>query len=266
MPEPQGETSFKLRKAPVIEWWIRCNFFPREDGEPWDWNAALEFLRQYKDELPIEEHLPSFIPQAKPVKDKKTDRIKFEATVEPAYFRRRTDNTSRSVQVGRDELVVTQLRTETNEYPGFSKLLADFENYLQQYDDILKPSAIDDIEVHYVDLVVVPDAATENFEITDFLIIGPELPQEPFGSAFHTSWTMSFICPDVRDISHFSFELLPPDGKDIRFRLDWHYICRKLASGSDESVADRLTIAHNYLNRCFQKVFTPEVWELFEPY
>ena len=260
-----NEDDFKLGKPPIIEWWIRSTFVPPDDGEPWDWSHVFAFLDKYKEVLPTAERLPNIVPQAEPVIDPDSRNFIFEVAAEPAYFRRRTEDSSKTVQVGEHELVVSHLRKRPGTYPGFNDLFRQFDEFLSDYYRTFQPAAIDKLELHNVDLIVIPERANEKFELTDFLVGAPTLPPEPFGTAFDTDWSISFSCPDPRDIAHVAFSMLPPDGNDVRFRLDWHYWCQKIADEDRNSVADRLQIAHNYLNRCFRTIFTPFVWDLFEP-
>ena len=265
MVNDDNGNDFKLGNPPIIEWWIRSTFVPPDDGEPWDWFLCFDFLERYKESLPLIEKLPSFIPQAKPVKDPKSKNYMFELSAEPAFFRRRTKDRSKTVQVGEHEFVVSHLRNGTDSYPGYGDLFEQFQQYLNDYRGSFHPSGIDTLELHNVDLVVIPDKANSEFELTDFLIGAPTLPSEPFGIAFDTDWTIAFKCPDERDVANVSFTMLPSDENDLRFRLDWHYWCQKIGEDNPDSVADRLFIAHNYLNSCFRAIFTPFVWNLFHP-
>ena len=259
------EVDFKLKNPPIIEWWIRSAFVPPDDGEPWEWDRVFQFLDKYKDALPTAERLPNFVPQAEPAIDPDSKNFIFEVAAEPAYLRRRTEDRSKTLQIGEHELVVSHLRKEAETYPGFNDLFEQFRDFLDDYYQAFQPAGIDTLELHNVDLIVIPDKAAEEFELTEFLLGAPTLPSEPFGAAFDTDWSISFRCPDPRDVAHVSFSMLPPDGNDIKFRLDWHYWCRKIESHNPDSVADRLKVAHNYLNRCFRKIFTPFVWNIFDP-
>jgi len=261
----ETETDFKLGNPPIIEWWIRSTFVPPDDGQSWNWEQGVAFLNSYGAELPIQEKLPQFVPQADAVAASDTSELTFSGTIEPAYFRRRTKDRSKTLQIGEHELVVAHLRKAAETYPGFSELSDQFRDYLVGYQQTFLPASIDKIELHNVDLVVIPNRAKTAFELSEFIKGAPSLPEEPFGSAFDTSWTISFKCPQLDDVAHLQFGMLPRDGDDLRFRLDWHYVCQNIVEDSPDSVAERLNIAHTYLNSCFKGIFTGEVWNQFNP-
>lgn len=254
---------FKLRKPPVIEVWARANMVPAPESE-WDWREAGAFLNSYKAELTFSEKLPAFTPQATGFDGD----IPTELTihVEPRYLRVRNEDRSKVVQIGRHELVIAHGRTEDQPYPGFDAISGSFLDGIDRYCDRFPVADVESAELHYVDLVIIPELYAKGLPPGDYFEGAPDLPLTPFGGLAKVSWSFAFSCPGSQDSAQLSIELLAPDmeSDDGRFRIDWHITCPEV--GRDRAgIAARLQVAHEYLKTCFQHVCKPIVWELFEP-
>jgi uncharacterized protein (TIGR04255 family) len=254
--------SFNLNKPPVIETWARANMVPAPEST-WQWLDALRLLKTYREELPILEDLPEFTPQAKRIDGGVPTEI--ELLVEPRYFRCRTKDRSRIVQVGRNELVVGHGIDKGGQYPGFSELLREFLAAISRYLEHLDASSVDSVELHYVDLIVIPELYVDGKPPSEYFEGAPELPVTTFGEIINVAWSYVLSCPGGPDVAQLAVELLSPDPEtqDGRFRINWHATCPELGDGKN-AVEERLSAAHDYLKRCFRKVCKPAVWELFQ--
>lgn len=120
----------------------------------WSWVEATGFLDAYADELPIAEELPEITPTAKPVEE---GQLPKEIVIRVRYRRRRTESRSKIIQIGQNELLVTCLRENDVPYPGFVHVLEAFMESLARYREEIGFSAVELVELHYVDLIIVPE-------------------------------------------------------------------------------------------------------------
>ncbi len=254
---------FELSKPPIVEGWIRALFESPQDGLEWDWDCVVDFLGCFADELPVRERMqvPEPIVDHLPEGEVPTE---IQIRVVPKYFRARTVSRSRVVQVGENELLVSQLRDENGCYPGFTPLLNHFMAVLTQFREHVNLGVLNGLELHYVDIIRIPVVDEDVIDLRDFFDGAPEVPKDPFGGSFRTDWSMSFITPDCDDISEFSAQLKPVRDRILDVRLDWHRRCRNLPD-NPESIASRLRMAHTYLKNCFRHVCKPPVWHTFQP-
>jgi uncharacterized protein (TIGR04255 family) len=221
-------------------------------------------LRTFCDELPKVEMLPKIKHQPKSVKEGQLP-TEIEIHVEPQYLRARTESRSRIVQIGRNELLLNQIRSGDEPYPGFDAVLADFLDALGRYNEHIETDGVESAELHYVDLVVIPDLYKSGKEPRDYFVGAPEFPNQPFGNVASVSWSTVFSRPESIDVLQLAVQMLPPDEDEGRFRLDWHCLCPELRADDESPIAERLRSAHNYLLSCFQAVCKKPVWDLFEP-
>lgn len=253
---------FKLQNPPVAEVWIQASFAPAADGVEWDWRDAIEFLDSFED-LPIRESLPQFVPVVTSVAPGDLpDEIQIQVT--PRFARARTDTRSQIVQIGENELLVSHVRESDDNYPGFTPLKGLFLEALRGYRDTFTPAKVLALELHYVDIVVLPATPGQVFNLSDLFAGAPDLPEQPFGNAVDAAWSFGFLDSDTGDLGQFAVRILAPEPGFVRFRLDWHRRCQ----GFDETesgIADRLSEAHNYLKQCFRSVCKDPVWTVFEP-
>ena len=234
---------------------------PAPESE-WEWYAADQVLRSFRDDLPEVEMLPKATHQ--PMGFKK-GQLTTEIRVEPQYLRARTESRSRIVQIGRNEVLLSRIRSGDEPYPGFEVVLADFLDALGRYNEHIATESVESAELHYVDLVIIPDLYKSNNEPRDYFVGAPEFPNHPFGDVAGVSWATVFSRPESLDVMQLAVQMLPPDEGEGRFRLDWHCWCRQLPADNENPIAERLRSAHNYLLSCFRAVCKDPVWDLFEP-
>ncbi len=255
--------SFELRSPPVVEAWIRASTLPSPESE-WSWENAKDVLQTYGEDFPVREILPNFVPKPMPGLDPEIPRhIKIE--VEPLCLRVKTSCESKVVQLGQNEIVVAHTRTDGQGPPGFQRLLAEFLDAMQRYDRIIPIVGLAQLELHYVDLVVIPGLYEPNSSPSDYFVGAPILPAEPFGDVARVSW--SHVLYPAGDIGHayMSAQLEPPDGNQGRFLLHWHFWCPGVAPLSSDAVDSSLRQAHDYLLACFRATCKNKLWELFGP-
>jgi uncharacterized protein (TIGR04255 family) len=262
---PEGTMSFILGKPPVVEAWAQATMTPTPESE-WDWEKAEGFLRLCKQEGEVLEFLPEWTPEAQEaIQGKRLGPI--ELTVEPRYVRVRSKDRSRVVQVGQNELIVVQGRDPKSGFAGFEALSASFLESVEKYGNNLGSQGVDSVELHYVDLVVVPDLYNTGLSLPEYFEGAPNLPAEKYGPVMRVAWSYKLACPNKIDYAELTVKLLPPDNEDNdgRFRLDWHAWCPNVAS-PDLTVAEtRLRAAHDYLKSSFKELCLPPIWTLFDP-
>lgn len=255
--------SFKLRSPPIIEAWIRATTLPYPESE-WNWGAAHEVLKSYGDALPVRERMPKFTPM--PVEDAGPDGDDLiEIHVEPLCLRVRTESRSIAVQLGKNEIVVAHARTDANSTPGFNALLEGFLDALKRFEASFPIVGLAQIELHYVDLVVIPEMYVIGSSARDFFHGAPDLPSQPFGGVARVAWSHVLVAPNDIGLAQMSAELDPPDGDSGRFRLHWHFWCPGVSPHSTTTVTSRLQQAHDYLLACFRATCKDRVWQLFDP-
>lgn len=262
--EKPPQMTFKLGNPPIIEGSIRAVMIPSPESI-WDWEDVERMLKTYSDELPITEIFPSWTSQPKGLEKGKLPK-EIEISVKPKYARVRTESRSKIVQVGQNELLVLRTRLSDAPYPGFSQLNQDFDDALSRYCEHIATDGVESANLHYVDLIVIPEMYGQGLDLHDYFVGSPEFPSNPFGELAQVSWSTMFKCPpNSPDFARLSVQMLRPDATDGRFRLDWHCFCPEFSSLDRNSIAERLDAAHNYLISCFKAVCKDPVWNLFDP-
>lgn len=236
---------------------------PAPESE-WSWEDVDRLLSSYSDELPELEMLPEVTHQPKGVARGELPK-EIEIHVKPQYLRARTASRSKIVQVGRGELLLIRSRGVTEPYPGFDRMLADFRDASVRFCEHIPTQGVESAELHHVDLIVIPGMYECDLGPGDYFEGAPVFPTLPFGEVATVSWSTLFSCPDSPDFAQLSVQMLPPDGGDGKFRLDWHCWCPELQIDDVGAIEERLRSAHNYLKSCFQAVCKKPVWDLFEP-
>lgn len=255
--------AFKLGNPPIIEAWIRATMASAPESG-WNWSDAFKMLTEYGDDYPVLESLPEFTPTPKGLDENQLPE-EIEIHVAPRYARTRSVDRTKVVQVGRHELLVIHGRANDQPYPGLETLFEAFLDAFGRYCEHVPTIGIESVELHYADLIVIPDLYTEEREIGDYFVGAPDFPAEPFGAVGSVSWSALLSCPGSPDVAQVSVQMQPPDGNDGRFRLDWHSWCRGVPPDDIRAIENRLHIAHNYLNSCFQAICREPVWSLFDP-
>lgn len=255
--------SYKLNKPPLIEAWIQASVVPAPESE-WTWEAADQVLRSFGGELDVFEHLPSYTPEVRKFsKDKRPTEI--EIRVEPRFLRVRDQIRSKLVQISHNELIVTGIRQDDTEYPGFDKLLESFLQAFERYCEFIPVAGLQSVELHYVDLVVISELFDSGKELDELFVGAPKLPEKPFGGVVNASWSTTFMPSKPPIVAQLSVQMHPPDGGEGRFRMDWHCWCEEIESIDRDAIAARLRRAHNFVLECFRASIQPSVWQLFEP-
>ncbi len=255
--------TFKLKKPPVIEAWIQASLEPTPESE-WSWEPVANVLQSFGGDLDVFEHMPSFSPEAKKF-DKDNRPTEIQIRVEPRFLRVRNKQRSKVVQIGHNELLVNSVRQDDEHYPGFEALKGSFLESLDRYRERIPVLGVHSIELHYVDLVVIPGLYDEVRELDDIFVGAPRLPEDPFGVTISSSWSNTFVNPTSNVPIQLTIEMLAPDGQDGKFRMDWHCWCPEISGLDAESITSGLSVTHDFLLKCFQAVFKPDVWKLFDP-
>ena len=263
------ELSFRLGKPPLVEAWIRATFLPSDDAEQWNWDSAVDFLNTFSPELNVIETLPEppkveRVSSSKIVRGKKRIKSAINIHVEPRFFRIRNSNSTKIVQVGKAEILVSLMKDSAKPYPGFSELLSYFQETLTRFEGFVGARAVHVVDLHYVDLVQIPSAGRSQLELKDYFLGIPELSNDPFGQTWQFNSTVNLIPPSANGLSQLAIQSLPSEDDNARFRLDWHR-SSELTTNNKVEIENCLRQAHAYLKQCFRSFCQPKTWQLFAP-
>jgi len=257
------QMSFELGKPPIVEGWIRASFASPAESPEWDWDRSAKFLDSLKEEFDLPTREVMRIPE--PIVEKVNDSgfpTELRVREVPKYQRIRNEAKTKVVQVGENDLLVSQMRNEDGQYPGFTALRDLFTDVTDRFRGAVSVGDLESLEVHYVDVVRLE--LTGEFDLRKYFDGAPEPSPTPYGHSFSTEWSLKFLTPDCDDKAELSVQSLQPDDGFLPFRLDWHRWCYEV--GNDpESIASRLDMAHTYLKKCFQAMCLTPVWNSFEP-
>jgi uncharacterized protein (TIGR04255 family) len=253
-----------LGNPPVIQTWIGFKFEAASLDRVWDVRLANEFLSRFAPSFPhrrafyeTEFEIQDFSPNQHPrVVNQNTRLNKVIA---------RDETGERWLQLTNGQLVCNRVRAD-GPYPGFTSLRDESLEKLAEYVDFFQPSNLLAAEVHYVDVIEVPIPPEGRIELKDYFKLYVEVP-EVYGDIHDFSTRLFLRTPSDGDILEVKFESKPPspDASAFRFRLDWHMVCKEIASFDRDVVSGRLDRAHEFLLKYFKATVTERTWVLFGP-
>ena len=258
----------KLGKPPVVE--VSVDFvFESSAGEPeWDFQRASQFVYQFQGDYPETEVAST--PQLIQVqKFSRGTTPTFTPTRVPIAVRAFPANRSRFVLNSKDLLRCILVRTDENDYEGFSALKNEAIAKLAAYVEFFRPAKLIAFNLRYVDFFRIPIKENGKAELRDFFTMCGEPDEAIFGTtvAFRKAFTTR--PPNSDDL--LTCELYNvPKGRDtatpgVPFRMEWGLHAFKDITWDAAVLGPRLQKAHDSLLHCFEKSFTAAGWELFEP-
>jgi uncharacterized protein (TIGR04255 family) len=263
----------KLRKAPLIEIWIGFRFDPSPQKRGWAPDEALQFIKQFSNEFPAVEALhQSNVTVQKIAADKLPQVV--EEKSEITRLRSKHQSGDRLLQISDDLLVYNAVGTGSF-YPGFASFRDEAVRRLEQYRDFFHPVSLQEIAIHYIDVVEVsspstlqqsPDGRTK-FDLSEFFKLDVKLP-DPFG-ATERFFLMVNTKPDSgpqRLMLTFGTDPVPDSEQRARFRMEWHVTTPGPIDCCDiEKVKGQLDAADELTFECFRQSFTDQAWQTFDP-
>lgn len=157
------------REPPVVEALAEVFF----EGSDWDLAAPGLFYEMVREDFPQRGQVGQLSMTVELGAD--AGRARVQPGEPRAQFR--TDDGSRIVQVGRDVLVVNQLRP----YPRFEDWRPDVLEMLERYVGVANPSTCAKLGLRYINKITLP---TAEVQLQDYFHLYPETPDEigtPFG-------------------------------------------------------------------------------------
>lgn len=262
--------SIHLNKPPIVEAWIGFTVSLAPDMANWSdrdvFAQAIQFLEDHVAEFPEQEMLrqESFTIEKRAAEGMpKQGRLESRVSLMRAIDREK----SHAIQIAADVFSYHLLRAGDS-YPGFTKLRDASLEKLQSYAERFQPQELTQIELHMIDVVAIPRRPDTNCRIEDYFAISVEIPPDPFGTLDDFSIQLQLRGATPEDRLHLHFHLLRAGSNlnEFRFRIKWDMACPvKLSLADKEQISARLDSAYKHLFACFQSMFTPQGWQLFEP-
>ena len=167
------------------------------------------------------------------------------------------DDGSRMVQVGRDLVVVNQLRP----YPQFEEWRPEVLRALDVYRELAKPAGVDRLGLRYINRVVVPET---QFPMDRYFRIHPQVPREL--SASHGPFMLRLDLPASSGEHRLliTFGSAPSDAGTTAFILDLYDMVGIGPKEGFASLERRIDEAHANVEKAFEGAITDSARALFE--
>jgi uncharacterized protein (TIGR04255 family) len=255
----------KLGKPPLVQAWIEFRFAQTAQPLEWGWQTATAFFDQFKDEYPEREVAVQHQLQIVKVEGDQKPQV-IDERVDLAGMRCCRADRSRYIQLTNDALACNFVRTEANDYEGFSALKKEALAKLRAYCEFFKPARLLQFAVQYVDLIRIP-FQNGRIELKDYFTLSHDLPESPFGPTLSFLVQYSTRPPDSKDMLEVKLrsELPDPEGPTGQFRMDWRLVGFEELSFAEQVLGPRLEQAHDQLLDCFRNSLTAQAWAMFEP-
>ncbi|MBP3956364.1 TIGR04255 family protein [Gemmata sp. G18] len=252
----------KLNKPPIVEMWVEFLFDPNpsESVEP-----KFEFLGQFTNQYPKLEILHEDTLEFQQFSPKQLPKV-VGRKVEIRHLRASDEKATRWIHVTHNRLVCNFLRLGEG-YPGFRALSEDAIAKLKSYVERCQPLKIRQAAIHYVDVIEIPLPENRAIQLADYFTLGLDLPVDPFGDQLSYLLRTAVRPADGTGALEIQLqsESLAPDGKRLRFRMDWHKSCPYDGEIDPDRILADLKRAHESIIRCFRSAFTETTWKLFDP-
>jgi uncharacterized protein (TIGR04255 family) len=237
----------RYASPPVIE--ALCEIYTA--GSAWDPTVPGLFYERVRDRFPKRG-------QARDVESEVTAGAPAPATrVTPGAPRSQfsREDGSRMIQVGRDLVVVNQLRP----YPAFEEWRPQILEALDLYRELARPSQVSRIGLRYLNRVVIPEPEAP---MERYFQLYPELPKA-LGSQ-HGTFMLRIELPTGSPGHELvvTFGSAPRDREGTQvFVLDLYDIARSPDFGA---VPHRIDEAHAHIERAFEAILTDATRALFQ--
>lgn len=242
----------RYRKPPVVEALCEIYF----SGSAWDDTVIGRFYDRVKKDFPARRQLE--IHEAE---------VRFGPVGEAAAGIRRlapriqflTEAGDRLIQLGRDLLVVNQLRP----YPRFEDWEPLFYSALEVYRDLARPEGIGRLGMRYINRVVIPQPA---IRLADYFTIYPSLPAS-IGDK-HGPFLVRVEVPAQKGAHTLlvTFGTAPTERPgEAAHLLDLYDSVERFEPLDFARVRDEVRNAHDNIEAAFEGSITDRLRALFEP-
>jgi len=240
----------RYANPPVVE--ALCEIFFLDSH--WDPTIPGIFYDRIKDEFPVKGELKQMDVEIQVGSGEAATRMA------PAEARGRFSSPDRSkvVQVGRDLVVVNQLRP----YPHFDAWRPRVMSMVRLYTELAKPKAISRIGVRYINRIVVPE---EGHDMARYFKLYPEIPAELGGA--HGNFFMRVQIP----ASHADHGLIVTFGSapsetrgESPYLLDLYDVVPLSETIDFDLLSTRIEEAHANVERAFENIITDSAREMFQ--
>jgi len=164
---------------------------------------------------------------------------------------------ARMIQVGRDILVVNQLRP----YPHFDDWKPSVIEMLSVYRDLARPRSVERLGLRYINRVVIPHST---FEMETYFHVYPLIPKEL--AAKHGPFLMRIQLPPLKPGHRliFTFGNAPAEKEGtLAFLLDLYDIVAA-PEGKLDDIEHQVEDAHANVEHAFENTITEAARALFE--
>ncbi len=239
----------RYAQPPVVE--ALCEIFFHHSK--WDPTVPGVFYQSISDRFPTKQEIKQVDLAVELGKESAATKM---SAVEPRS-RFLSADASRMVQVGRDLLVVNQLKP----YPRFEDWQPLITEMLQHYRDIASPAGIQKIGLRYINRVTIPETG---HPMESYFRLYPEVPQT-LGSA-HGQFFLRLQIP-ARHGEHALIVTFGSTGADdpnsSAYLLDLYDICSAGEQLSVDLVNRRTNEAHENVEHAFENIITDKARALF---
>lgn len=241
----------RYRKPPVVEALCEMYF----EGSEWDDTAIGQFYERVRAEFPKKRQQEIHEAQ-----------VRFSAAGDAAAGVRRlpprmqfvTQTEDRMIQLGRDLLVVNQLRP----YASFQEWENTLLEALKIYQELVKPRAIARLGVRYIDRVVIPERTVR---MEDYFTLYPEIPAT-LGAAHGAFMLRVELPPKQAHRLLVTFGTAPPEQPDsTAFLLDFYDVVERGGEVGLDAIRSDVRAAHENVIEAFEASITDRLRTLFEP-
>ena len=255
-----------LKKPPLVEVWMSFRFEPGIEAPPWSRERYTLFLQALASRYPQTQEMTRRAIRVTATRPGRPPRIK-EVVEEVLAVRALTDDGLRAVQLAPDELVVNYLHSSEVAYPGFPVLLAEAMDHCHRYGECYQSLGVKQAALHYVDLIDIPVPEDRVLRSEEYFNLNIQIPQQEFGGI--EAFEVKLACRPTTGSDSvelvFATEVTQPDEPVRRFRMEWRTATQANGIMTEAEIRGALQSAHDRLEQCFQSVFTPTGWALFEP-
>lgn len=170
-----------------------------------------------------------------------------------------TEAGDRMIQIGRDLLVVNQLRP----YALFEDWESTLYEALNVYQELVRPRALVRLGVRYIDRVIIP---APRVRMEEYFTLYPEIPAM-LGAA-HGAFMLRVEIPRQRREHRLfvTFGSAPPEEPETTaFLLDFYDVSEPGGEMAPEVVRKEVQAAHDNVIQAFEAILTDQLRRLFEP-
>lgn len=241
----------KYRQPPIVEALCELYF----EGSEWDDTVPGQFYDQIKAHFPIKRQREI---QEAQVMLSTAGEASAGVKRLPPWMQFVASDESRLIQIGRDVLVVNQLRP----YPHFEEWEPMIYSSLEKYRKLANPKGIARLGLRYINRVIIPHGQAL---MEDYFTVYPQLPKAM--GDMHGRFMIRVDLPSQKE-GHgvlITFGSAPSEKPDeIAHLLDLYDTFKPEQSMAFDAVTAQVKIAHENIEAAFEGSITDKLRTLFE--